>query len=202
VRQFLENPGEVLEQVREQLSSEDEVAELESRRDDLGRRLAEKRSEKDRYVKLYARGHLSEEELDLHLADLKNAADNLKLLLEATDAELADRRQHAEAAEGIEAWLLALRERVVEVEEDSEEAYQARRQLVRLLVDGIMVGRREDRRADIKITYRFGPPPTEGGEVVGAGVGFVPTGKNGKPSSASKRRSEWRRSWCSTSTGR
>ena len=66
---------------------------------------------------------------------------------------------------------------MVEVEEDSEEAYRARRQLVRLLVDGIMVGR----RACTKTTYRLGPPPIEGGEVVGAGVGFVPAGKNGKP---------------------
>jgi hypothetical protein len=62
-------------------------------------------------VKLYARGHLSEEELDLHLADLKNTADNLKLLLEAADAELAESRQRVEAVEDVEAWLLALRER-------------------------------------------------------------------------------------------
>jgi hypothetical protein len=125
-------------------------------------------------VKLYARGSLSEEELDLYLADLKNAADNLKLLLEATDAELAERRKHVEAAEGVEAWLLALRERVSEVEEDTEEAYRVRRQVVRLLVAGIKAGRRPDGRADIRLTYRFGPPV----EAVGTGVGFVGGGKN------------------------
>jgi len=113
VRRFLENPGEVLEEVKEQLSSEGEVAQLEARRDDVGRRLAEKSSEKDRYVKHFARGSLSEEELDLYLTDLKNATDNLKLLLEAADAELAERQERIETAE---AWLLALRERVAEVE--------------------------------------------------------------------------------------
>jgi hypothetical protein len=51
--------------------------------DDLSRRLAVKRSEKDHYVKLYARGHLSDEELDLHLADLRANTDNLSLPLEA-----------------------------------------------------------------------------------------------------------------------
>ena len=41
----------------------------------------------------------------------KNTADNLKLLLEAADAELAESRQRVEAVEDVEAWLLALRER-------------------------------------------------------------------------------------------
>jgi hypothetical protein len=177
VRRFLENPGDVLEQVKEQLSSEEEAGELEAWRNDLGRRLAEKRSEKDRYVKLYARGSLSEEELDLYLTDLKNATDNLKLLLAVADADLAERRERTLAAESVEAWLLALRERVVEVEGDSEEAYQARHQQVRLLVAGITVGRDPDGRADIRITYRFGLSS----EAIGAGVGFVSTGKNGKP---------------------
>ncbi len=66
------------------------------------------------------RGSLSEEELDLYLTDLKNATDNLKLLLEAADAELTERRARIESAEGVEAWLLALRECLAEVEEDTE----------------------------------------------------------------------------------
>jgi site-specific DNA recombinase len=176
VRRFLENPGEVLERVKEQLSSEDEMAELEARRDDLGCRLAEKRAEKDRYVKLYARGSLSEDELDLYLTDLKNATDNLKLLLETADAELTERLERAETAEGVEAWLLSLRERLAEVEEDTEEAYQVRHQLVRLLVAGIEAGRDSDGRVDIRITYRFGTPA----ETSGAGAMFASAGQNSK----------------------
>jgi hypothetical protein len=55
----------------------------------------------------------------------------------------------------------ALRERVEEVEGDTEEAFQARRRLVKLLVQSISAGKRpHDGRTEIKITYRFGPPPT------------------------------------------
>jgi hypothetical protein len=127
-------------------------------------------------VKLYVRGLLFEEGLDLYLTDLKNATDNLKLLLEAADAEVAQRRERIESAEGVEAWLLALRERVAEVEEDTEETYRVRHQLMRLLVAGIEAGRDPDGRVDIRITYRFGPPA----EAVGAGVEFVSAEQNSK----------------------
>ena len=65
VRRFLENPGEILERVREQLSAEDNASELEARRDELAKRLAARQAEKDRYVRTYAQGHISEEELDV-----------------------------------------------------------------------------------------------------------------------------------------
>lgn len=148
----------MLERVKEQLSSEDEMAELEARRDDLGRRLAQKSAEKDRYVKPYARGSLSEDELDLYLTDLKNATDNLKLLLETADAELSERLERADTAEGI------------------EEAYQVRHQLLRLLVAGIEAGRNSDGKVDIRITYRFGAPA----ETSDAGAMFASAGQNSK----------------------
>jgi site-specific DNA recombinase len=175
VKRFLENPGQVLERIREQMGTDDGAAELETRCGDLSRRLAAKRSEKDRYVKLYARGHLSEEELDLHLADLRTTTDNLALLLDAARAELAERRARAKLADSAEAWLLRLRESVSEVEGDTEEAYLARRQLVRLLVASIMVGRGPDGEPEVRVTYRFGEPPTESGEEV-----FVRGEENGK----------------------
>ena len=54
---------------------------------------------------------------------------------------------------------MALRERIAEVEEDTEEAYRARRQLVKLLVQSITVGKKhEDGGIEARITYRFGPP--------------------------------------------
>jgi hypothetical protein len=65
VRRFLENPGEILERVREQLSAEDNASELEARRDELAKRLAARQAEKDRYVRTYAQGYISEEELDV-----------------------------------------------------------------------------------------------------------------------------------------
>ena len=183
-RRFLQDlPGEVLERVREQLGSEDNAAELEARREELAKRLAARQAEKDRYVRTYAQGHISEEELDAYLADLKNQTDNVRLLLESVEAELSDRRERTTLADTTHAWLLSLRRRLAEVEEDTQEAFQERRQLAKLLVSSISVGKRqEDGRAEIRITYRFGPPPGVGysdGSVDGEEGSFVVDAKNG-----------------------
>jgi hypothetical protein len=53
---------------------------------------------------------------------------------------------------------VALREHIAEVEEDTEEAYRARRQLVKLLVQSIIVGKNHEGCIEVRITYRFGPP--------------------------------------------
>src|SRR5215211_608164 len=99
VRAFLENPGEVLERVREQMGSEDDTGELDARREDLEKRLAAKQAEKDRYVRLYAQGHLSETELDVYLADLRNQIENLRLLAGSVEADLSQQREQREVAE-------------------------------------------------------------------------------------------------------
>ena len=158
IKTFLENPGEVLERVRHQMGSEDDTGELEARRTDLEKRLAAKQAEKDRYIRLYAQEHISEAELDVYLADLKNQTENLRLLAESVEAALSQKREQRELAETTHAWLVTLRERLSEVEKDSEEAYRARRRLVELLVAGITVGRKEDGSPTIQVTYRFGPP--------------------------------------------
>jgi site-specific DNA recombinase len=176
VRRFVEDPGEVLERVREQLGGDGATEGLEERREELAKRLAAKQAEKDRYVRTYAQGHISEEELDLYLTDLKNQTDNLRLLLESVEAELAHKQAQTELTETTRAWLTTLRQRVAEVEEDTPEAFRVRRQLVRLLVAGMTVGKRhEDGDTEVRITYRFGPPPGElppavaGGEDSSAG---------------------------------
>ena len=51
------------ERVREQLADTDASGELEARRADLAKRLAAKSAEKDHYVRAYAQGHISEDEL-------------------------------------------------------------------------------------------------------------------------------------------
>lgn len=168
VRQFLEDPGEVLERVREQLGADDATDELETRREELGRRLVAKQAEKDRYVHLYAQGHISEAELETHLLDLKNQTENLRLLLGSVEAELSQKRAHQGLTETAHAWLVALRERVAEVEEDTEDAFRARRQLVKLLVQSITAGKkREDGGIEVRIIYRFGPPSPSPAEAAG-----------------------------------
>jgi hypothetical protein len=80
------------------------------------------------------------------------------LLLASVEADLTRRREEVGLASNAGAWLLTLRERLSDVEEDTEEAFEKRRELVKLLVVGITAGRDEDGNVDVRITYRFGPP--------------------------------------------
>ena len=116
VKGFLENPGEVLERVRGQLAEAHDSDDLLDRHRSLTRRLAAKQEEKSRYVKLYAQGHMDEEELEVYLADLKNQVENLKLLIASVEADLAKKHENKIVAEGTEAWLVSLRENLSEVE--------------------------------------------------------------------------------------
>jgi site-specific DNA recombinase len=161
VRRFLENPGEVLERVREQ-GVGDDIEELQARRESLARRLASKQTEKDRYVRAFAQGHISEDELAVYAADLKNQVDNLKLLIASVESDLAAREEHQMTAETTEAWLMTLQNRLAEVEADTEEARRKRRELSRLLVERITVGSTEDGSIQVHTTYRFGPPANRG----------------------------------------
>ena len=159
VKRFLENPGEILERVCEELRSNNDTEELTRRREDLAKRLAAKQAEKDRYVRLYAQGHISESELETYLTELNNQTNNLRLLIESVESDLSQRREHTELAQTTHTWLATLRVRIKEVEEDTQEAFRVRRQLVRLLVEGITVGeKREDGNTEVRITYRFDPP--------------------------------------------
>jgi site-specific DNA recombinase len=167
VRSFLKNPGEVLERVRVELAEDAESEDLEERHASLARRLAAKQTEKGRYVKLYAQGHLDEKELDIHLVDLKNQVENLKLLIASVEADIGRKEENKLTAQTTEAWLLTLRERVEEVEEDTGEALEKRRELVKLLVEQIKVDRNEDGHTQVQITYRFGRPPEEPENVYG-----------------------------------
>src|SRR5688572_8391283 len=45
------------------------------------------------HVRAYAQGHISEEELAVYVADLKNQTDNLRLLLTSVEAELSERHE-------------------------------------------------------------------------------------------------------------
>jgi site-specific DNA recombinase len=175
VRYFLRESGEVLERMRRQHEDADDTGELEARIEDLSARLAAKRKERDNYIRLCARGSISEPELDSYLAGLGIEAESIQLLLEDACSELAAREHDRIAAQSAEEWLLTLRGRVEEVEEDTPEAYQKRRQLVKLLVSGITAGWDADGRVDVRITYRFGPPEAlDREEVFAIGINDTP----------------------------
>ena len=164
VRRFHSDPGAVLERVRDQLASDGTQAELEARHADKTDRLAAAHKERDRWLHLYAQGHLEEHEFESHLADLRVHLDSLKVPVSSVEEELEAQHEHARVAETAEAWLMSLRERVEEIEDDSLEAYKVRRQLVQLLVERIVVGRDENGDTSVRITYRFGPPEPPGTE--------------------------------------
>jgi hypothetical protein len=161
LRRFLHEPGEVLERVREQVAAQGGGDGLEERRASLTKRLATKQAEKDRYVRLYAAGHLDEGELDTYLADVGNQVENLKLLISSVEADLTRAQEEKVLAASTESWLMSLRENLQEVEADTQEAFDKRRELVRLLVERIVVSRTEEGRPRVDITYRFGPPAAE-----------------------------------------
>jgi hypothetical protein len=111
------------------------------------------------------------------MADLKTQTDNLRLLLASVEAELSQKREQAELADTTKAWLYALRERIEEVEEDTPEAFQARRRLIKLLVGSISADKRpEDGRTEIPVTYRFGPPSASEGYPEDSSVGSFKNG--------------------------
>jgi chromosome segregation ATPase len=172
VRAFLENPGVVLERLRsEGIDTDSSLNELETRRDDLTKRLAAKNAEKDRYIRTYAQGHISEEELADYMTDIKYHADNLRLLISSVEDDLASLGASRVEVQSAAEWLSALREGVSEIEADSPEAFQERRELVRLLVEGITTDRDENGHPRVEITHPFGPPREEP---------FVPSVRNPK----------------------
>jgi hypothetical protein len=77
------------------------------------------------------------------------------------EADVARAEEDRELAASTEAWIMILRESLQEVEADTQEAFDKRRELVRLLVNRIVVSQTEEGRPKVDITYRFGPPATE-----------------------------------------
>ncbi len=146
------------ERVREQLEGGERVKALEQRLASLQKRLAAKHSERERAMRLYTRGLASEEEIEVLLADLKNQADNLRLLTSATEGDLSAAGEERLVARNTEAWLLTLRKNLAEVEQDTDEAFRKRRELVKLLIEKIGADRDEEGRLRVDISYRFSPP--------------------------------------------
>ena len=158
IRSFAEDPGDALDRAVEQMAERVQADGLEERRESLAKRLAQTQAEKSKYVKLYAQGSLEEEELDVHLADVGNRIANLRLLVESVEADIAHKQQDYIATQNAALWLASLRDGLDALEEDTEEAFLKRRELVKLLVERITVNRAENKQTMINILYKFRPP--------------------------------------------
>ncbi len=137
---------------------------------------------------MYAQGHLSETELETYLADLANQISNLKLLIQSTEAELAESTAAADLADTTSAWLARLAKRIEEVEQDTPKAFLKRQRLVRLLVERITVSRGFGGEATVEITYRFGPPEGEDLPPDGEGVVAGDVQNSGEITAVNRRR--------------
>ena len=97
----------------------------------------------------------------------------MKLLISSVEADLARKHENKMVAETTEVWLLTLRKNLAEVERDTEDAFEKRRELTKLLVEKITVGRNEDGRARVDLTYRFGPREAQAATVGATNVDRV-----------------------------
>jgi len=158
IRRFLEHPDEVARRLREEQQREGagRRRELLARQERLKRQLAEALKEKDRYVRLYARDMLPEEEADSYIREASERAENLRLLLQSVEADLGRAEAERQSAESAAAWLLSLREKAAALEE--EENHELRRRLVRTLVEDVAVSLGDEGTPQVRIVYRFGEP--------------------------------------------
>jgi hypothetical protein len=66
------------------------------------------------------------------VADLRSRVENLKLPMSSVKANLAQKQEDEPATKSTEAWLVALRQNLSELERDIEGAFETRRELVSL----------------------------------------------------------------------
>ncbi len=91
-------------------------------------------------------------------AALKNQANNLHLLISATEGDLSAADEDRLMARNTEDWLLTPRKNLAEVEQDTDDAFRKCRELVKLPVEKLGADRDKDGRVRVDIRYRFSPP--------------------------------------------
>ena len=159
-RAFILNPGDALaeaqRQLQERLRRSTEV-DAECRR--LQQVLAGKEAERERVMTLYRRGRATLDDTEAQLDAIQREAADLRATIDALRAQQdltqAFEAQYADAR----ALLGRLRDNLEEIERAND--WQAKRQIVELLVAGLQVattGTGRDSEATVTITYRFTPP--------------------------------------------
>jgi transcriptional regulator with XRE-family HTH domain len=156
IETFLRNPGEILERLRERLSSKGE--EQKRRQKELDRfrdRLEEKTAERERMLGLFRRGRIDDATLDQHLNLIDVEADGLRAEIEKADRAISAADQTAQL-KSAEALLAMLRKRL-----DSPVSPELKRRIVETLVESIQadtVERWGVAQSSITVTYRFAQP--------------------------------------------
>jgi site-specific DNA recombinase len=160
VREFIRNPGAVLQQVRDELTAATTSRpDTDVERRKLEQQLAGKESEKGRILTLYRREQLDLPETEHQLAIIAQETETLRGLVAALDAQDAIAKNQLQQVDEAERLAELLRDRIEQIERDDD--WDTKRQLVELLVQGINVvshGTGRGKSADLTIHYAFTHP--------------------------------------------
>lgn len=155
VKSFLRSPGELVERLEAERRGPSLVEDPKAKYEKLRREIREASATKDRYVRLYATGRLTDEELDGYLSETKVRLETLGELAASVQADISEAHKTTEIAATAEAWLVSLSRRLKE----AEESFEVRRALVEALVEEVVVGgKREGEKPEVTARYRFCEP--------------------------------------------
>ncbi len=154
---FLHNPGEVLQQLKSRLESDNtgtdqarkQIARLEAL-------VEQKAAERARVVGLYRRGRLSDADVDTQMEEIGAEQVALQAQISELQAKIAVADSIGNNMTTAEAVLERLRARL-----DDPITWEQKRRLVEILVAGIRVDTVETngvKQAQITVTYRFSQP--------------------------------------------
>lgn len=168
VSAFLRNPGQALEDARQQLlERQSNQGELEAKRKALLAQAVDKETERERVLTLYRRGVITLAEAEGQLGAIAQEAAQLRGLARALESQAALAQAHEAWLTSTEALLAELGRRLEAIEaiEDPQERRRAMRPIVEHLVGEMVVTtdlsapgvRFKGRPATVAITYRFAP---------------------------------------------
>lgn len=152
IEEFLRDPGEVAEIIRQKIavqSSRDRAPEFDRR--SLETALETKADERARVLGLFRKGRIDEAALNCQLDEIVAEEESLRTRLAAVRSP--EPVQDAEALASVPAMLEKLREKL-----DAGITWELKRQLVEVLVDGIRIDTVEAgnrREAVVNVRYRF-----------------------------------------------
>ena len=160
IKAFVENPGDVIQQLQEHMREDNVPLEQPDEiRRELEKAIAAKKSEKDRMLDAYRRGLIDIEELERHINSSNQELD----LLYAGLTDVSQQSEHAGHTEELltdaESILLELQNKV-----NGPLSFDTKRSVVDALVDGITVetsGEGRHKEATVTVTYTFSNPTAD-----------------------------------------
>jgi site-specific DNA recombinase len=171
-RAFILNPGDALDEAREQLRARlAKSAELERERPKLLRQIAEKDQERERILTMYRRNTITMGEAERQLEAIRGETTMLRDELAAMSAQDELARAFEAQVTDAATILVQLRDHLEAVERDDD--WETKRRIVELLVSRISVaseGAAGKLQPRITIRYTFGKPATVEPSTVPAAV--------------------------------